>query len=435
MDLLNWVLLALSSIVILSYLFDTFAHHSRIPSVVLLIFSGILLRQVLDYLGQTIPLLDLLLPIIGTLGLMLIVLEGALDLNITRDNMGLIGRAAACSLLGLVLTGGLIAIVIHYTFDTGWRQAWLYSIPLAVISSAVAIPAATALAPKLREFVIYESSLSDIAGVLLFYSLLEGQGNFGMRALTSAGSVMLSLGVGFISSLILYWLISRIEAHVRFIPIIAGIVLLYAAGKILHLAPLVIVMIVGLILNNVVLLRPLPLIRRIRRYNFNEELDTFKHLVAEATFVIRTFFFILLGYSTFISDLMHPNVWLLSSGLLACYLVPRIGIVYLCAGNRHIEPLLWFAPKGLITILLILSLPKAEIIDAFPNSAIMLLVLMSALLLTYGNLRYGAKQRAAELVSSNEPPEEPSELADKDQPLTLALDDTDIASLTKPQDK
>ena len=33
-------------------------------------------------------------------------------------------------------------------------------------------------------------------------------------------------------------------------------------------------------------------------------------------------------------------------------------------------------------------------IEAFPNGAIMLLVLMSALLLTYGNVRYGKRQKA-----------------------------------------
>src|SRR6187551_2869519 len=209
MEILNWVLLALSGVIIVSYLFDVVAHHSRVPSVVLLIFSGILLRILLDYFGFKIPLLDVLLPIIGTLGLILIVLEGALDLSITRDNLGLIGRAAACSLLGLLISGGLIATLIHYSFAADWRLSWLYAVPMAVISSAVAIPAAANLSSRLREFVIYESSLSDIAGVLLFYALLEGQGDFGTRALTSVGTMGLSLIVGVVSAITLYWLISR----------------------------------------------------------------------------------------------------------------------------------------------------------------------------------------------------------------------------------
>ncbi|WP_323814283.1 hypothetical protein [Cellvibrio sp. NN19] len=405
MNMLNWILLALSGIIILSYLFDAFAHHSRIPSVVLLIVSGILSRILLDYFGFSIPLLDVLLPIVGTLGLILIVLEGALDLKISRDNMGLIARATICSLLGLLITGGLIASLLHYWFDASWHLSWLYAVPMAVISSAVAIPAAASLSPKLREFVIYESSISDIAGVLLFYALLEGQGNFGLRALTSVGDVGMSLAVGFISAIVLYWLISRIEAHVRFVPMIAGIALLYAGAKLLHLAPLVIVMVVGLILNNFVLVKPLPLIRRIRSYNFGEELDTFKHLVAEATFVIRTFFFVLLGYSTLISDLMSAHVWFIASAVVACYVIPRIGLLLFFSIDKRIEPLLWFAPKGLITILLLFSIPDTEIIANFPNGAVMLLVLMSALLLTFGNLRYGKENKAkkAEAEAETQP--------------------------------
>lgn len=396
MEMLNWILLALSGIIIVSYLFDSIAHHSRIPSVVLLIASGIVSRVLLDYFGFTIPLLDVLLPIVGTLGLILIVLEGALDLNVSRDNLGLIGRAATCSLLGLLITGGLIACVFHYVFSASWHLSWLYAVPMAVISSAVAIPAAASLSPKLREFVIYESSMSDIAGVLLFYALLDGEGNFGLQALTSVGEVGLSLALGFISAITLYWLISRIEAHVRFVPMIAGIALLYAAAKLLHLAPLVIVMVVGLILNNFVLVKPLPLVRRIRSYNFSEELDTFKHLVAEATFVIRTFFFVLLGYSTLISDLISTQVWIIATAVVACYIIPRIALLYFCTEDKRIEPLLWFAPKGLITILLLFSIPSAYTIDDFPKGAIMLLVLMSALLLTYGNLRYGKQQKVTQ---------------------------------------
>lgn len=401
LDILNWILLALSGVIIVSYLFDVIAKRSRIPSVVLLIFSGILLRVLLDYFGFIIPLLDALLPIVGTLGLILIVLEGALDLKIARDNLGLIGRAATCSLLGLLITGSLIAAVIHYSFAVTWNQAWLYAVPMAVISSAVAIPAAASLSPKLREFVIYESSMSDIFGVLLFYALLDGHGNFGLEALTSVGGIGISLIIGFVSAIALYWLISRIEAHVRFVPMIAGIALLYAAAKLLHLAPLVIVMVAGLILNNLVLVKPLPLVRRIRSYNFGEDLDTFKHLVAEATFVIRTFFFVLLGYSTLFTDLIGSQVWMITSAIVACYIIPRIAILYFCTENKRIEPLLWFAPKGLITILLIFSIPKAQLIDGFPHGSFMLLVLLSALLLTYGNLRYGKQQKIKQI--SEEP--------------------------------
>lgn len=388
MELLNWVLLALSTIVIISYGFDVLAHHSRIPSVVLLILCGLIARIVMDYINIKIPLLNLILPIIGTLGLILIVLEGALDLKIGVDNREVIARSFISAFLGIVLTGIAIATVIKYLFNTEWQQAWLYAVPLSVISSAVAIPAASNLAPKLKEFVVYESSLSDILGVLLFYIVLTGQGGFGLQAVTSVGTIGLSLLLGASSALLLYWLISRLESHVRFVPLIAGIALLYALGKILHLAPLIIVMVAGLMLNNMGLFHRYSFVRKIHRFNFREELDTFKHLVAEATFVVRTFFFVLLGYSTHIIELMDIYAWLLALVLLIFSLLPRAAIIYSCTKPRQLEPLIWFGPKGLITILLILTIPADQQITNFPASAVMLIILISAFLLTYGNIRY-----------------------------------------------
>ena len=42
----------------------------------------------------------------------------------------------------------------------------IYSIPLSIISSAVAIPSAASLLKHQKEFVIYESTFSDILGVI-----------------------------------------------------------------------------------------------------------------------------------------------------------------------------------------------------------------------------------------------------------------------------
>ena len=51
---------------------------------VLLIVTGIALRLVLDRTGLHLNWVDPIVPVIGTVGLILIVLEGALDLEVTR---------------------------------------------------------------------------------------------------------------------------------------------------------------------------------------------------------------------------------------------------------------------------------------------------------------------------------------------------------------
>ena len=237
----NWLILALAAVVLLSYLFDVFGRKVRFPSVMLLIGCGIGLRLALDSVDLEIPFLSVLLPVIGTLGLILIVLEGALDLKLTREKSGLIGRALTSATLGILVTGGLIAWAMHWHFDLAWQRAWLYAIALSVVSSAVVIPAASALRKADREFVIYESSISDIVGVLLFYAVLEHSGGFAETSLLAVGQIVVSIFVGFIFGVALYWLIHRSTHHVRFLPMIFGIAMLYAAGKLINLAPLVMV--------------------------------------------------------------------------------------------------------------------------------------------------------------------------------------------------
>jgi NAD(P)-dependent dehydrogenase (short-subunit alcohol dehydrogenase family) len=61
---------------------------------------------------------------------------------------------------------------------------------------------------------------------------------------------LVSLVVAAISAAGLYALINRVEGHVRFLPLLAGLVLLYSVGKASHLSPLVLVLVCGLLLNN-----------------------------------------------------------------------------------------------------------------------------------------------------------------------------------------
>src|SRR5690554_5304355 len=73
--------------------------------------------------------------------------------------------------LGFVLAGAFYYYQLHYgpgDVDPDFRKALIGAIPLTVISSAIAIPSAINLGKKNKEFVTYESSISDILGVLFF---------------------------------------------------------------------------------------------------------------------------------------------------------------------------------------------------------------------------------------------------------------------------
>jgi len=72
------ILIVLPLLVVFSYIFDAIARKTKFPSVILLMFTGIIVRIGTNLYGFTeFKFLDQLIPVLGTVGLILIVLEGA----------------------------------------------------------------------------------------------------------------------------------------------------------------------------------------------------------------------------------------------------------------------------------------------------------------------------------------------------------------------
>lgn len=94
----------------------------------------------------------------------------------------------------------------------------------------------------------------------------------------------------------------------------SGLFALYAGGKLLHLSPLIMVLMFGLVLNNSGLLGRWGWIRSIVAAPcYSTTVREFKGLTAELTFAVRGFFFILLGYWTNLSGFAHVEAWLVAS--------------------------------------------------------------------------------------------------------------------------
>src|SRR5680860_210782 len=79
------VIIAFCIIILLAYLFDITGKYSKIPGVLLLILLGIIIQVLVTRTGLYVPNLEPVLPVIGTLGLILIVMEASLDLKINAE--------------------------------------------------------------------------------------------------------------------------------------------------------------------------------------------------------------------------------------------------------------------------------------------------------------------------------------------------------------
>lgn len=379
------LMIGISVAVLVSYWFSHLGRVLRFPSVIFLLAAGLVLREVTDARDATVLLPPGLLPVLGTIGLILIVLEGGLDLNLKPGRRRFLLATFTAATVGVVLTTAVIAAALHYGLDMAWPMAAVVAVPFAVISSAVAIPSAEVLADEDREFVIYESSWSDIIGVMLFNAALLAAASGGRGAtINFFGGGLAVLVMGALIGLAVYWLVGHLEGHVKFLPLIFALILIYAGAKAMHLSPLLIVLILGLMLNNPHLFLRFKWLEPLHSKDYRTELDKLKHLTAEATFFVRTFFFLLLGYSSDLSELVDWQTWAVACTIVAVIFLLRWPVVRLLRLGRGVRPLLWAAPRGLITVLLFYSLPAGMVPEVFPPGALILVVLLSCVIMAVG---------------------------------------------------
>ena len=380
------VIIFICVLIIVSYLFNIISKWSKIPSVILLLGTGMLLRYASDLGSIELPPVENLLKILGTIGLIMIVLEGSLDLKISRDKLGLINRSFLSALIVLLLSNLLITwVIVLWLPHASWHSALVYAIPLSVISSAIVIPSINSLSEEKKEFSLYEATFSDILGILLFNfiastQLTDNTGNY-------AAGYMLSMVVGLAAciafSLGLVVLINKITSHAKFFLIYAILILLYVVGKQNHLPSLLLILVFGLIINNLGLITKGKLAKYYNEERFNNTRRELYHITAESSFLIRTFFFILFGYYIDLALLINPDVIVVGSTIVMSLILVRYFYLRFLL-NSSIMPELFLIPRGLITIILFFSIPAAFDISGFNEGVISFVILATSLLMMVG---------------------------------------------------
>ena len=428
------ILFVFPLLIIFSYLFDAFARKTKFPAVILLMFTGIITRIITSANGyDELGFLDSLIPVLGTIGLILIVLEGALELEIKKEKLPLILKGFFAALVILILNIFALQWVFYNLFKMDSQLAILSAIPLAIISSAVAIPSASGLLNKDREFVVYESTFSDILGIMIFnYALRQFEAQQPLIGTTPLVSLFLQiLGVVVISlaiTYVLFRLMRHIDHHVKFFLILALLILVYAFGKLFHLPALVTIFIFGIFLSNVKSLLPQFLKNYLDLDQTKKELREFHILTAESTFIVRTFFFLFFGFSIQIID--FNSVQPLFYGLLIILIMLVLRYIYFTATTLKIKPdsIVYMSPRGRISILLFSLLKEVKFIDLstslIDERVLLIVILASMLVMLIGTLKkpkaaYSEDTLEEETPLTFEMPVDPPEPSEKESENTL----------------
>jgi len=391
------ILILLPLIIIFSYFFDLLAKKTKFPSVILLMITGMIARIIANQYGfENTVLLNSLIPVLGTIGLILIVMEGALELEIKKEKIGLIFSGFLAAFVILILNIILLKSFFINILEIPNNTAVLYAIPLSIISSAVVIPSANGLLNKDKEFIIYESTFSDILGIVFFnYCLQQIESN--QSLIRSEPLMQLGLqilGIIFLSLVLTYFLaklIQKINHHVKFFLILAILILVYAVGKSFHFPTLLTIFIFGVFLGNGGDLLPRFMTNTLDVEETKKSLFEFHVLTSESTFLVRTFFFLFFGFSITMESFISPLPYFYALAILIIMFGARHLYFSIARFNFNTTPLVFMSPRGLISILLFLQLGalndtnlKTNIID---ERVLLLVILFSMLIMLLGTLK------------------------------------------------
>lgn len=387
----NFILIFFSIIVISSYIFNLVSRWLRLPSVLLLIATGIGLRYAFSASELDIQSIQFLVELLGNAGLIVIILEASLDLKVMHNKLSLIKSSFLSALFILVVSLIAVGLAVFFFLEVPFRTALVYALPLSVISSAIVIPSVEHLNESKKDFITYESSLSDIFGVLLFnYLILDELFSFASY-FNFFLSIILVLIVSLLTTFLLLYLVSKLGLHLKLFLLIAVLFFLYGIGKIYHFPALIIILVFGLTLSNIRFFIHEKTKWIIDFDSLNPIIQQFKSLTSEFSFLIRTFFFLLFGFTIDLSSLANTQVLLLGSIILLMLIIVRY-LYFKFIIKTEIFPEIFLMPRGLITILLFYSIPEKFHIPYFDKGVLFFVIIGTSLLMSLGLILFKPKE-------------------------------------------
>ena len=400
------LIIGISGIIIISFFFNILAKKTNIPSVLMLIALGVIIEQFVPEKFNADVYANLsTLEIIGNIGLVMIVLEAALDLKLESKKRKMIIHSLLVAFVALIASSVLIAGII-FVLVPGANESFfnclVYAVPLSIMSSAIIIPSVGGLKGAKKEFMVYESTFSDILGIMVFYFLIGVEDGDGAKeiAISVGLNILVTVVVSIILAYIMVYIFQRLTSQVKLFLVIALLMLMYAMGKKLHLSSLLIILAFGLVLNNARLFFRGRLSSLVNEEKVKPIMHDFHILTLESAFVIRTFFFVLFGMFITIDSIFNLNVAVVSVCIIVALYVIRF-LTLKAIVRTDIVPQLYIAPRGLITILLffVVEAHREFVIKGFDPGILLFVILISSLIMTFALIRYRGEKVADVLLS------------------------------------
>jgi cell volume regulation protein A len=404
---LNLFFALLGGLLVLAFLANRLVRFTGVPDVIILLATGVLIGPVLHWVNPEV--FRGAAHGFGSLALILILFEGGLDLKL-REILSHFGGGFFLAVSCYVLSLAGVAAVCHYALHFQWILALLVGATLGCVSSSIVLPVLQQinLRREVKVTLLVEASFGDALAVLAVTTLLDiaagGTASPKVIAWSLLSSTVLAIGSGLLLGIVWTYLLPLLSEE-RFWHVLTfgAVLLLYSGVHAIHGNELVAVLGFGLTLANYpAAQKRIHLAESPGRADWFDELPV-QHDAAqqhgqmltfhgELAFLIRTFFFVLLGALVEFGGLRQQILLAMEcfgALLLARWVVVQGGrFAWKAFSGTEREMMVWILPRGLITAVLGIDIVEARgaALEFLPSLAFAV-ILVTNMALLVGTLR------------------------------------------------
>ncbi len=356
----------IAGIALCSVIAQWLAWTFRVPAILFLLLTGLLLGPATSYLKPDELLGDLLFPVVS-LSVAIILFEGALTLHF-RELKG-IGKVVRnlCS-IGMIVTFAVISTSAYWLLDLDWRVAAVLGAVLVVTGPTVIAPLLNAMRPTedidrvLRWEGIVIDPIGALFAVLVFEAVMLVGTSGGVFSHTIAALVT-TLSVGFSLGAAAGWITTQLirrewlpyELH-KFFTLALVLISFTVSNHLSHESGLLAVTVFGIWLAN----------------QDDLEIDSVLEFKEDLSMILISTLFILLAARLELADLLALDAQVFVFLAIVLFIARPLNILLSTYGSdlplKSRLMLAWIAPRGIVAAavgsVFALSMAEAGIFDA-----------------------------------------------------------------------
>ncbi len=377
-------------LIFLAHLFAGIFRRAKIPDVLMLIFTGLLLGPIFNLISaQQFGVMGSIFSIVT---LVIILFEGGIELHFDVIIKSL-QRMLLLTVINFIFSIVIISILVFIIGRLNISSALLLAVIVSSISPAVVVPLSRQLPiqQESRIIITIESALSDVLSIIIALGLIEFYKSrefyYGLLAGKMISSFLLAVIIGFLSGFLWSILLNKfrtIQNSIFTTP--AFVFIIFGLTEFMGYSGYIAALSFGVILGNIELFN-IPIIQKYIPHIPISLDNTEKLFFSEIVFLLKTFFFIYIGISIKIK-----NLWIILMGLIISIVILLIRILAIHLSmkkNIPIKDVSFMAvmiPKGLAAAVLA-SIPlqegisAGELIQDITYSVVMLSIILTSSLI------------------------------------------------------